>query len=99
MAARSRRDDLVEPSLADHHAAGVLAEMPRQILDALPQIAEQADARIVEREADVADLPSQRVLRIGPLEMVHDLREPIDPLGLDRQRFADLARRARARGT
>ena len=68
--------------------------MPRQILDALPQIAEQADARIVEREADIADLPRQRVLRIGPLEMVHDLREPIDPLGLDRQRFADLARRA-----
>ena len=38
------RDDGVEPSLADHHAAGVLAEMPRQILHLAPEPREQPDA-------------------------------------------------------
>ena len=43
------RDDLVEPALADHHAAGMLAEVPRQVLDLLPQRAEQLDRRIARR--------------------------------------------------
>ena len=39
------RHDVVEPAGGDHHAAGVLAEMPRQPLQLLHQLDQQRDAR------------------------------------------------------
>ena len=50
------RHDGIEASLADHHAAGVLAEMPRQILDREIEIEEFADARIGGIETGFAEL-------------------------------------------
>ena len=52
------RDDLVEPALADHHAAGMLAEMPRQILDLLPQL-----RRTSGPSACCTSMPTSRRLR------------------------------------
>ena len=75
---------------------GVLAEMARQILDLLPQRAEQLNRRVVEVEADVAQVALERLLRIDPLELVHHLREPIDLRRFERQRLADFARGAAA---
>ena len=84
----------VELPLADHHAAGVLPEMPRQILHLAPQPREQADARRVLIEADRRHLPRQRVARIDELEVVHHLREPVDLRRIEAERLPHLARRA-----
>ena len=46
------RHDGVELALADHHAAGMLAEMPRQILHLAPEPREQLHAIRVQIEPD-----------------------------------------------
>ena len=74
----------------------MLAEMPRQILDRLPQPPECLDRRMLEIEADLAQVARQRFLRIDPLEMIHHFREPIDLRRLERQYLADFARGAPA---
>ena len=48
----------VEPPLADHHAARVLPEVPRQVLDALPQLGEQPHARVASASSPtVGEVP------------------------------------------
>ena len=54
------RDDGVELTLADDHAAGMLAEMPRQILNFAPQPREQPHAIRVQIQADRREMPRQR---------------------------------------
>ena len=90
------RHDRIEPALTDDHATGVLTEMTRQILDARPELAEPLDARMLTIDADVAQVALERVLRIDPLELIHDLREPIDLRGLEREDLPHFARRASA---
>ena len=91
------RHDRVELALADHHAAGVLAEMPRQILDA-----HRHSSANVRMRGISSDRPAASRLRASvsfgsrELEVVHHLREPIDLLLVERQRLADLARGAAA---
>ena len=73
------RDDLVEASLADHHAAGMLAEVARQILDLLPERAEQSGS-----SGSAPSMPTSRRLRcsvsfgIDELELVHHLGQLVD---------------------
>ena len=62
---------------AHHHAATVLAKMPRQVLHALPQVDELPDAGIARRDADLAEVARQRLGAVDVLEAVHQLREPI----------------------
>src|SRR5262249_60314468 len=69
------RDDGVELSLADHHPAGMLAEMAREIEHLVPDLREQADAARVHVEADRRHLPRQRLARVDELEVVTHLRE------------------------
>ena len=45
----------IELALADHHAAGVLAEMARQILHGQVQLEKFAHARMLEIEAGIAE--------------------------------------------
>ena len=82
------RHDVVEPPLAHHHAAGVLAEMPRQVLDLFPQAAERLDDRLLEVDPDVAQVALERLFRIDELEVIHDLGEPVHLFRLDRQHLA-----------
>ena len=82
--------------MAHHHPAGVLAKMPRQVLDLLPQRSKELNRRIVVVETDLAQVSLERFLGIDPLEMVHDLGQPIDVLGLEREHFANFARGAPA---
>ena len=89
-------NDVVEAAMAHHHPAGVLAKMPRQILDLLPQRSKELNRRIVVVETDFAQVSLERFLGIDPLEMVHDLGQPIDLLGLEREHFANFARGAAA---
>src|SRR6266508_2262116 len=70
--------------------------MPGQILDLVPEPSERLDDGVLEVEADLAQVALERVLRIDPFEMVHDLREAIDLRGLERQHFADVTRGAAA---
>ena len=85
----------VELALADHHPAGVLAEMPRQILHLAPEPREQLHAirRARSRPTD-GEVARQRVGRIAELEVVHHLGEPIDLHGIEAERLAHFARRA-----
>ncbi len=90
------RHDLVEPALADHHAARVLAEMPRQVLQVAPEPAELPVALVARIEARLAQVARQRLVRIDELELPHQPRDPIDRLGVEPQDLADLARGAAA---
>ena len=70
-------DDSV--ALADHHAAGMLAEVPRQVLHLPPQLGEvHARAARCASTPTVRMLRGQRVVGVDELEVVHHLREPID---------------------
>jgi hypothetical protein len=72
----------------------MLAEMPRQILDLLPEAAERSDDRRLKVETDFAQVALERLFRVDPLEMVHHLRQPVDLRRFERQRLAHFARRA-----
>jgi hypothetical protein len=52
----------IELPLADHHAAGVLAEVARQVLRHAVELEKFAHARMVEVEAGVAELALGRVV-------------------------------------
>ena len=70
--------------------------MARQILHLAPQPREQPDAIGIQIEADRRQMARQRVGRIGELEVVHHLREPIDLRGIEAERLAHFARGAPA---
>ena len=95
-ARRLQRHHIVEPPLAQDHAAGVLAEMPRDVLHLHPQIAELLDLRQVGIDAQFPQVAGQRVLRVLPLEGTHHLRERVDHLGRAPEHLAHLARRTAA---
>ena len=61
-----QRHDGIELALADHHAAGMLAEMARQILDGRVELEEFADQRVFERKAGFAKLAFGGFLGIVP---------------------------------
>ena len=66
MVAGSSGTIAVELALADHHASGMLAQMPRQILRGHVQLEKFADSRIGEIEAGLLKLAFGRVVRIAP---------------------------------
>ena len=74
----------------------MLSEMPRQILDAHPQLGERAHARHVERQARGFEVAAERLVRVGELEVVHHLGEPVDLVFVQRERLPHLARGAAA---
>ncbi len=86
------RHHLVQSALADHHPARVLAEMARQVLYPLPQVHEVPDPRAVGSEAGFLEVTVEVVLGIHPFEVVHQLRQAVDAIGLDAQGLAHLAR-------
>ena len=90
------RHDAVELPLADHHAAGMLSEMSRQVLHAVPELGEPSERRVIEIAAGLDHPLAQRVGRIDELELIHHLRETIDLRRVDAERLPDFARRALA---
>ena len=85
------RHHRVEPSLTDHHAAGMLAEMTRQTLHLAPEPSEKAHAIRIQIQPHRRQVSRQRVGRIGELEVVHHLGQPIHLYGIEAERLADLA--------
>ena len=67
-----QRHDLVEPALADDHAAGMLPEMARQAVDAVIELDQRPKARMRPRDArlDHLFLQFQRVLEIAAGEKI-----------------------------
>ena len=71
---RLERHDLVEPAGGDHHAARVLPEVARQVLDLPPVDAEQAVARLLRVEAGSRELALEE-LGVAALEVVAKMAE------------------------
>ncbi|HTI38097.1 MAG TPA: hypothetical protein VL484_11080 [Vicinamibacterales bacterium] len=90
------RHHVVQSSLAHDHAAGMLAEMTRQILNLRPQPPELLNGRMETVHARVAQVAFERFLRIDPLELIHDFRERVDLRRLEPEDLADFPRRAAA---
>ena len=65
--------------------------MTGQVLHTSPQHAELLDPRVGPVDTDLVEPAREGVLRVGPLEVVHDLGEPVDLIGSDRQHLADIA--------
>jgi hypothetical protein len=90
------RHHAVEPALTDHHAARVLAEMARQVLDGPPDAREVLNAQVARIAARLAEMRGERIAGILVLPVAHELRQPLDEIGGQRERLADLPRRAPA---
>ena len=82
----------IERALADHHAAGVLAEVARQVLRHLVELAEFAHARMLEVEAGFAELALGGVLGIFPFPGPRQAAELFQAGDFEAQRLAHLAR-------
>ena len=80
----------------DDHAAGVLAEMTRQVLHREVELEELADARIFDIEAGIAELLLRRVGGVLPLPGANQAREARDRLLVEAHHLADVARRRAA---
>ena len=74
------------------HAAGMLAEMPRQILNAHAQLEKFPDARMAHIEAGFAELRFERVGFVLVFPMADEARQPIQRRRIEAQHFADFAR-------
>ena len=64
---RLKRDNGIELALADDHAAGVLSQMARQILQAHAQLQIFAHAWMPQIKTSIAKLLLQRIVRPLPL--------------------------------
>ena len=63
---RLERNHGIELSLADHHAARMLAQVTRQVLNSEIQLQKFSDALVREIQARVLELALGRVFRIFP---------------------------------
>ena len=86
------RHDRIELALADHHAAGVLAQMARQVLHGDIQLEEFANAAVARIETGFVELALGGVARILPLPSARQARQARHCGLIEAQRFADFAR-------
>ena len=89
-------DHAVEPSGADDHAARVLAEMARQILDGRPEMGEVAHDRLAGIAAGLAEMDQEAIARILVFPVADEPRQPVAERRRQAERLADFPRRAPA---
>ena len=94
---RLKRHHRVKLSLADHHAAGMLPEVTRQVLHRQAKLEELAHARMPQIEAGIAELALQRVAGIFVFPRTHQAGEAVERFAIEAERLAHLARRRVAR--
>src|SRR5690349_17004283 len=70
--------------------------MARQVLHIGPEPPEQLDRWRRAIDPRVAQVALERLLRINPLELIHDLRERVDLHRLESEHLADFTRGAAA---
>ena len=90
---RLQRNHGIELALADHHAAGVLAQMPRQILQSHAQRKKLSDARMPHIESGLAEIDRQCIFRILIPPGADQLRQLLEHVEIEAQNLSDLARR------
>ena len=94
-AARHRRGlerhHLIEPALGHDHAARVLAEMTRKILNVVEEAGEDLEPQVRAIDARAFETRVERVLRVVPLETAHLARDVVDHVVGQFQHLADLA--------
>ena len=83
------RDDGIELSLANDHAAGVLAEMARQVLDHLAQLEIFSDSWMAEIEAGIAEAVIESVVGVAILPLRHCRRDLAQSFWIEAKHFAD----------
>ena len=92
MDAGSSGTTLIEPPLADHHAAGVLAEMARHVLQGDDDFEEFADSEVVEVEARFEELLCLCVVRVFPAPHGREARDLVERGDVEAQHLAGFAR-------
>ena len=86
------RHHAVEPPLADHHAAGVLAEVARHVLKGNDDVEEFANFEVVEVEARFEELFFLCVLRVFPAPHRRKARDLVERRHVEAQHLAGFAR-------
>src|SRR5262249_34661371 len=85
------RNDGIQLALADDHAAGMLAEMARQIPNGQVEIQELRDERIFRRKAGLAELALGGFLGIGPAPGRNQRGKPAEIGFAETEHFSDVA--------
>src|SRR6266481_10032752 len=70
----------------------MLAQMPRQILDAFAQLPVFSDARMIQVEAHLLKMIFEVIRRTAPFAAVHYARKLVESLLIEPKRFAHFAR-------
>src|SRR5205807_4103966 len=86
-----KRHDRIKLTLTNHHSAGVLTQMTRQILHGKIQLKEFLDTSIAQVQSRIFKLALSRVLRIFPLPRVHQTRQTSERLIIKAESLADFA--------
>ncbi len=86
------RNDVVELALADDHAAGVLAEVAREVLQADAELEVFGDARVLDVEAGVVEGVGHGVVLAAPLPLADERGEAAEGFLVEAEGFADFAR-------
>ena len=86
------RDDGIELSLADDHAAGVLAEMARHVLHGEAEFVIFAQAGMVEVESGVAEAAVERVVFVAEFPGGDGGGNFVERFGIEAQGLAHFAR-------
>ena len=85
------RHDRIEIAAADDHAAGVLPEMPRQVLHRETQLDQMLDPRMGSVEAGRPQLVRQLVGVVGVFKAMDGIRQTADHLFGEAEHLADFA--------
>ncbi len=88
---RFQRHDRIKLSLADHHAAGMLAEVARQILHRNTQLEILAQAGMIQIQASIAEMMVKRVVCVPILPVGNRRRNFIQRLRIEAQNLAHFA--------
>ena len=88
---RFEGDDGIKLSLTNDHAAGMLAEMPWQVLNGNREFDELAQSRMAKIEAGIGKLALQRFIRTFVFPRTHNRGKTIERLLVETHGLANLA--------
>ena len=86
------RHDLVQHSLADHHAARVLTQVPRQVLHAQTKLQIFRNTWMRKVEARSPEVVAHGVACAAPFKLAHHAGKPAQRLFIESKRLAYFAR-------
>ncbi len=75
---RFERNNRIKLALTYHHPAGMLAQMPRQILDAFAQLPVFSDTGMIQIEAHLLKMIFEVIGWTAPLAAIHHARKLVE---------------------